>query len=183
MIAMLKGTVAFRGNGFLIVDVAGVGYKVTMPEMLIRALPSEVMLYTHEVQRDDGRELFGFENMNTLELFWRLTTVSGVGPKSAQKIANAGTVDVVKSHIMKGDVAFLSAVPGIGKKTAQKIILELSGIIAEEGDASTGSGQNGEEIDALMGLGYTRKQADDALKDTKGSVEDRIRAALKSLSR
>lgn len=183
MIAMLKGTVVYRGDGFAIVEVAGIGYKVTMPEVIILALPAEVTLYTHEVQRDDGRELFGFQNMNTMELFWKLTTVSGVGPKSAQKIANAGSVDAVKSHIMKGNVAFLSAVPGIGKKTAQKIILELSGIIAEEGVSSTSGGPNGEEIDALVGLGYTRKQADDALKGTKGSVEDRIRAALKSLSR
>ncbi|TAK04095.1 Holliday junction branch migration protein RuvA [Patescibacteria group bacterium] len=181
MIALLKGVVAHRGNGFLIVEIAGVGYRVTMPEAAMNGLSGEVTLFTHEAQRDDGRELFGFRTADELELFSRLICVSGVGPKSGQKIACVAPVDEVKKRIMTQDIAFLSSVQGIGKKTAQKIVLELSGVLAEEG-AEVAEGAE-ESVDALVGLGYSRKQAADALDGLEGDTEGKIRQALKRLSR
>ncbi len=182
MIVSLTGTVTHHAVGFLILEVQGIGYKVIMPEDAAHGITGETTLYTHEVIRDDQRELFGFVSLAALELFWRLTSVSGVGPRSAQKIAFAGSVDVVKANIMKGNVAFLTDVPGIGTKTAQKIILELSGALAEEPGVT--SGLDGDAIEALIGLGYARKQAEEALSNVNAeSTEQRIRAALKSLSR
>lgn len=183
MIVSLTGTVTHRAAGFLILEVEGVGYKVILPEDASRAITGTVTLYTHEVIRDDQRELFGFTSLGALELFWQLASVSGVGPRSAQKIASAGSVDAVKSNIMKGNVAFLTDVPGIGTKTAQKIILELSGTLAEEPSAAASS-LDSDAIEALIGLGYARKQAEEALSNVEAdTTEQRIRAALKALSR
>ena len=179
MIAMVSGKVIYRGNGFAIVERDGIGYKVNLPEPV--GVSGDVSLYTHEVIREDQRELFGFFSIEALELFWRLTSVSGVGPKSGQKIVFAASVDEVKRKIMTQDIAFLSSISGIGKKTAQKIVLDLSGVLAEADDVAKGA--EGEAVDALVGLGYTRKQASDALEGLDGSVEDQIRQALKRLSR
>jgi Holliday junction DNA helicase RuvA len=180
MIALLRGTVAHRGTGFLIVEIGGVGYRVTMPETAMNGLSGEVVLFTYEAQREDGRELFGFRTAPELELFSRLISVSGVGPKSGQKIAGAGPVDEVKRRIMTQDVAFLSSVPGIGKKTAQKIVLELAGVLVEGAEEAEGSE---EAVEALVGLGYSRRQAVDALDGLEGSTEEKIRHGLKRLSR
>src|SRR3989344_251239 len=122
MIARLRGQLVHRGVGFVIVEIAGVGYRVTMPEAASRGLSGEVVLFTHEAQREDGRELFGFASAEALELFSRLISVSGVGPKSGQKIVCAAPVNEVIGKIASADVAFLSSVQGIGKKTAQKIV-------------------------------------------------------------
>ncbi len=181
MIVMLQGKIEYRGAGFVVLMRDGIGYKVQMPDHVAGGLSGEITLYTHEVIRDDQRELFGFLSQSALELFWRLITVSGVGPKVAQKVVSAGGVDEVKGKIMAGNVEFLSSIPGIGKKTAQKIILELKGVLAEEGETVAG---DQDAIEGLVGLGYSRKQAQDALAAVEGeTTEARIRAALKRLSR
>ena len=180
MVALLRGAVVHRGSGFLIVEINGIGYRVTMPESASQGLSGDVVLFTHEVTRDDGRELFGFRSSDELELFSRLVSVSGVGPKSGQKIACVAPVDEVKRRIMTQDITFLSSVPGIGKKTAQKIVLELSGVLADETDMTK---ETDEAVEALTGLGYSRKQAADALEGIEGDTEEKIRSALKRLSR
>lgn len=181
MIAMVSGRVMYRGAGFVLVERDGIGYKVNLPESALD-VSGDVTLYTHEVIRDDQHELFGFRSLEALELFWKLGGVSGVGPKSAQKIVFAGSVQEVVKKIAAADVTFLSSVQGIGKKTAQKIVLELSGVIAEEPGASVPK-EAEEAVDALMGLGYGRKQAMDALDGVEGGTEEKIRQALKRLSR
>lgn len=181
MMAYLKGKIFYRGNGFIIVERDGIGYKITLPESFARGFVDEVELYLHEAMREDGRELFGFLYVDQLELFWKLITVSGVGPKSAQKIVYSDLVDRVKAKIMSGNVEALTGVQGIGKKTAQKIILELKGTLALEPETST---QDTDALEALVGLGYSRRDAQDALSLIEEvSTEDRIRAALKRLSR
>ncbi|MFA6131947.1 MAG: Holliday junction branch migration protein RuvA [Patescibacteria group bacterium] len=182
MITSLRGKIEYHGIGFVILEVGGVGYKVNLPEDRAHELSGEVLLYTHEVQREDQHELFGFLSMEALNLFWKLTSVSGVGPKVGQKIVFANTVENVKEKIMKGDIAFLTDIPGVGKKTAQKIILEMKGVLVE--DTGRPVGFDADAVEGLVGLGYARRQAEDVLSGLEGSTtEDRIRAALKILSR
>ncbi|KKR86488.1 MAG: Holliday junction ATP-dependent DNA helicase RuvA [Candidatus Uhrbacteria bacterium GW2011_GWF2_41_16] len=181
MLCFLSGTLLHHGIGYVIVLVHGVGYKVFLPEDAAHELSGEVTLYTHEVIRDDQRELFGFLSLPALELFWKLINVSGVGPRSAQKIVFARPVEEVKTNIMGGNLAFLMDIPGIGKKTAQKIILELKGVLAEEPSVSL---FDQDALQALLGLGYTRRQAEEALSTVQGdTTEARVRLALKCLSR
>lgn len=181
MMAYIQGSVLSHGVGFVIVENSGIGYKITIPESIAHEIQDPASLYLHEAQRDDGRELFGFLSIGQLELFWKLVAVSGVGPKSGQKIVFSDTVDQVKAKIMAGDLAALTDVPGIGKKTAQKIILELKGVLVEE----PGFGRlDGDAVEALVGLGYSRRDAEAALSGIEeGDTEARIRVALKRLSR
>lgn len=179
--SFIRGSILFHGVGYLLVECHDVGYKITMPESVTHEFQDEVTLYLHEVTRDDGRELFGFRSVLELEFFWKLISVSGVGPKSAQKIVFSDAVERVKAKIMAGDLAALTDVPGIGKKTAQKIILELKGALVEEpGMAAV----DADAIEALVGLGYSRRDAEAALAGVRdGNTETRIRLALKKLSR
>ncbi|MEK7620448.1 MAG: Holliday junction branch migration protein RuvA [Patescibacteria group bacterium] len=181
MMAYIQGRILHHGVGYLIVENGGIGYKITVPETSAHEIQDPATLYLHEAQRDDGRELFGFLSLAQLELFWKLIAVSGVGPKSAQKIMYSDAVDKVKMKIMAGDLVALTDVPGIGKKTAQKIILELKGVLVEEPGMSA---LDGDAIEALVGLGYTRRDAEAALSGIEeGDTESRIRLALKRLSR
>lgn len=182
MISILKGTVAHHGIGSIILMVHDIGYRVTLPESVAHGLSGEIMLFTHHVTRDDGPELFGFTTMAGLDLCAKLCEVNGVGPKIAQKIVYGGdSIEQVMEKVTFGDIDFLSHVPGVGKKTAQKIILELQGKLVE----APGSMVDEEALTALMGLGYTKLRAEEALSGfEKGmSSEEKIRAALKSLGR
>ena len=181
MIITISGTVAHRGKNFVIISCQGIGYKVIWPENAVAILSGAVTLYTHEVQREDGRELFGFLTMAALELFWKLLEVSGVGPRNAQKIIFAAPVEEVRANIMKGNLAFFTEISGVGTKRAQKIILELKGVLV---DGDSGTSVDRDAVEALIGLGYQRRQAEEALRGIEGeSTEDRIRSALKVLSR
>lgn len=181
MIALLSGIIVHRGEGYVLLRAGDIGYRVMMPETAARALPERTTLYIHEVVREDGREFFGFAAVEQLELFWRLIGVSGIGPKGAQKIIFAGPFERVKQSLALGDLAFLTAVPGIGKKTAQKIILELKGVLAEEEMPAV---VDEEALQALLGLGYVKKEAQEALEHVEGvSTEARVRGALKMLAR
>ena len=178
---MLTGEVIYHGLGFLIISNQGIGYKVILPEDAAHGLRGMVTLYTHEVIRDSERELFGFRDVVSLELFWKLISISGVGPRIAQKIVFSGVVEKVKERIMAGDLAFLTTIPGVGKKTAQKIILELKGALAQEPDASV---FDQDAIGALMGLGYSNRDAEQILSQVQAdTTEERIRLALKFLGR
>lgn len=181
MISWLKGEVIYQGKGFAIVRSNEIGYKIFFPEDEVQTLRGGIEIFTHEVFKDTEHELFGFKSIEALELFWKLISVSGVGPKSAQKIVFAQEISVVKSHIAKDDIGFLTSVQGIGKKTAQKIILELKGILKD--DESTSSFDE-DAIVALVSLGYQRKEAESVLSliDLE-TTEERVKAALKMLGR
>jgi len=181
MIAMISGQVVYHGVGFVIVQTQGIGYKILMPEDVAHSLHGEVVLYTHEVIRDSEHELFGFTSVSALELFWKLITVSGVGPKGAQKIVCADEIESVKSKITQGDLSFLTNIPGVGKKTAQKIILELKGVLMDE---PTTSGFDEDALGALQALGYSRKEAEQIMSSVEGkTTEERIRHALRLLGK
>ncbi len=179
--AYLQGKVLYHGVGYVIVENGGVGFKVTVPESVAHEIQEPISFYLHEAIREDGRELFGFLSMAQLELFWKFVAISGVGPRSGQKIVYSDAVDRVKGKIMSGDLAALTDVPGIGKKTAQKIILELKGTLAEEPDMTA---LDADAVEALVGLGYSRRDAEAVLSGIEeGDTESRIRLALKRLSR
>ena len=182
MLCYLHGEVKYRGETYLILCTKdGVGYRVFVPPAIQARTGTSLELYIHEVQREDGRELFGFATIEGLEFFWKLLSVSGIGPRSAQKIVATGPTSEIREKIMNEDVDFLTHIPGIGKKTAQKIILELKGVLAKEG--GTVSAADAEALEALLHLGYPRAQALEALAQTTGKTEDRIRTALKRLSK
>jgi Holliday junction DNA helicase RuvA len=180
MIVKLIGKVSYHGKDFIFFDVESVSYKIAVPEFAIAKFHGDMTLYTHEVQRDDVHELFGFLNMDELELFWKLISISGVGPRSAQKIVLAGTEGEARKKIMAGDLAFLQSVPGIGKKTAQKIVLELKGVLAED---SAMAGIDADAVSALVGLGYSRREAERALEGIDGTTEEKIKVALKMMAK
>jgi len=119
--------------------------------------------------------------MGALELFWKLIAVSGVGPKVGQKILTADEVENVKERIMAGDLNFLTGIPGVGKKTAQKIMLELKGALAEEVPSPA---LDEDAVEALVSLGIKRSQAQDILSLVDAeSTDERIRAALKMIGK
>lgn len=180
MISTLKGIITHRGEDTATVEVGGIGYEVSLPvpELSKLKMGAPVHLFTHEVIREDHRELFGFGGREELEFFRKMISVSGVGPRTALHVLSLG-ITKVREAIGKGDAAFLSSAPGVGTKTAQKIVLELKGVIAEVGKA----GPRGDEIvDALVGLGYGRPDAADAVAQLPADLADpseRLRAALK----
>lgn len=181
MIAMLSGEVLYHGVGFILLRVDSVGYKINLPEDVAHGMNGNITLYTHEVIRENQREFFGFTSVLALELFWKLTNVSGVGPKSGQKIVFAGKIEEVKAKIMKGDLTFLMSVPGIGKKTAQKIILELKGALADEPEYME---VDQDAVSALVSLGYSKRDAEEVLSGIEAdSTEGLIRAALKGIGK
>jgi len=179
MIASLQGTVTYRGKGFVIVENAGAGYQVFIPDLAAPHEGATILLYTHEAVREDARELFGFFSMEALELFWNLLSVSGVGARSGQKIVYAATPREVREAIQKENLSFFTSVSGIGKKTAQKIILELKGVLT---DGSGTSVLDQDAVEALVSLGYARRQVEEILAMVDGDqTEDRVRRALQLL--
>jgi len=181
MITTLTGTISYIGVDWLVLEVAGVGYRVNMPAEQVAGLSGELTLCTHEVNREDTHELFGFFSMDALELFWKLVAVSGVGPKVGQKIVASGEVGDVKAKIMAGDLSFLTGISGVGKKTAQKIILELKGALADEAPVAA---LDRDALEALVNLGINRADAEKILADVEAEdTDERIREALKMLGK
>jgi Holliday junction DNA helicase RuvA len=191
MISFLRGKILNKGKGFVIVEVREVGYKVFVNPTMWAELEigQEIDCYTHQYVREDSLDLYGFKSLADLELFELLLSISGIGPKSALGVLAIATPDDVKDSISRGDPALLQKVSGIGKKTAERVVLELREKIGYISDnvstqAEGGNMSSGEEIDALMALGYSMQQAREALKnvnpDTKDSGE-RIREALKKM--
>ncbi|KAA0206743.1 Holliday junction branch migration protein RuvA [Candidatus Uhrbacteria bacterium] len=183
MIASLRGSILEKGPNWVLIEVAGIGYRVRATPSLVSDLRQDVeaFIYIYHHVREDAEELFGFKSMADLDLFNSLLSISGVGPKAALTILSVGSSDQVKRAIMTGDLATLTSIPGVGKKTAQKIILELKGQLVEE-DSS--SGIDSDVLDALVGLGYPAQQAKDALKHVNADdPADKIKEALKLLAK
>ena len=185
MIGSLRGTVIERAAQYILLEVGGVGYRVGVTPGLLALTKTgeQLFLYVHEVIREDAHDLYGFLSQDDLQLFLKLLSVSGVGPKVANTILSIGTAEAVRKAVMSGDVDTLTSVPGVGKKTAQKIVLELRGQLVE---TDTATGEDAEVIGALQALGYSAQDARAALKAVDASVSgvsDRLRAALKSLSK
>ncbi len=185
MIGSIRGKIIDVQAISALVEVQGVGYEVLAAPAVLTDLTvgSDCFLYIHDVVREDARLLYGFLQRSDLELFRRLLTVSGVGPKVALAVLGAGGAVAVKHAIAQGDLTRLTSMPGVGKKTAQKIILELKGQLVEEASLPPG---DAEAVDALVALGYPAATAREAVKMVGESVTDvseRIREALKALAK
>ncbi len=187
MIYHLQGKLCAKKSSFVAIDTGGIWYKVFVSPRTITALAdrAEIALYieTHW-RKDNGPELYGFETERELELFQKLVSVSGVGPKSALGILSIASVDQAISAINEGKTDLLTRASGIGKKTAERIVLELKGKLAivSSPQALNLMESDLELEDTLMSLGYTRAQAKTAIEkiDPKlTSFKDRLKAALK----
>lgn len=193
MIAYLKGKVIAKSNNYIILETGGIGYQIYAGENFLAELPKggESEIYTHHHVREEMSDLYGFRDLEELQLFELLISVSGVGPKSALAVISLASTNDIKEAIIRGDAGLLTKVSGIGKKTAERLVLELknkvarssSGDILSGGISSIGSS---DEIDALMSLGYSLPEAREALNSVEPSITSssgRVKAALKSLAR
>jgi Holliday junction DNA helicase RuvA len=187
MIAALRGTVIARGADHVVVEVAGVGYKVFVPRHPAR---DDILLHTHQVVREDDESLYGFETREELALFEMLISVSGVGPKAGLAILSVGRPAEIAGAIASGDTALLARAPGVGKKTAERLIVDLKGKVGRVAALPVTAGALVAEDDAhaaLVALGYTASEATTALRDAppKGSAttEERLAAALRITGR
>jgi holliday junction DNA helicase RuvA len=191
MIAFLTGRVAHKGVGFCLVEVGGIGYRLSMSTGSLSALPAEgdeVTVHTYLHVREDELSLFGFESLAEKYAFELLLTVSCVGPKVALATLSALSADSLAAAVASEDVALISSVPGVGKKTAQRIILDLSDKLgsADLTGAGTREGSGAaaaETTDALLGMGFSAAEVSAALKGYKGdgSAADMLRHSLKRL--
>ena len=186
MIAYVSGDVVARGADHVVVDVRGVGYKVFVPR---HPSGDTVALHTHHVVRDDAQQLFGFETREELALFELLITVPGVGPKAGLSLLAVSSPAALAAAIASGDVTALSRAPGVGKKTAERLIVELKGKIARTGPEREPAGLLTEDdaAAALGALGYSAAEAIAALRGAPppgaATTEERVTAALRSAGR
>ncbi|MDX1453946.1 MAG: Holliday junction branch migration protein RuvA [Gammaproteobacteria bacterium] len=192
MIGFLRGTLLLKQPPLLLVDVQGVGYEVEAPMSTFYELPdtgNEITLQTHLVVRDDAHLLFGFATSGERALFRELIKVSGVGARVALTILSGASVDQFSRAVHEGDAASLTRLPGIGKKTAERLIIEMRDKL-DKGSFEASIGSSGaapqpvdEAMDALVALGYKPAEAQRMLKavaaDDLGS-EELIRLALQA---
>lgn len=192
MIARIKGVVIEKKEGNVIIEVGGVGIRVfVLPDVVDRVSPEEIVtFFTHLVVRENILDLYGFLKREELEIFELLISVSGIGPKGAVGVLAAAGPAEIKSAIALKDYSVLTKVSGIGKKTAERIVLELKSKIGKlEGDVSHAGGFTAEGIEALealLALGYAREEAKKALQKVSPEVEgasEKVKQALRLLSK
>ncbi|OGQ05211.1 MAG: Holliday junction DNA helicase RuvA [Deltaproteobacteria bacterium RIFCSPLOWO2_01_44_7] len=193
MIAHLKGILKLKSTEHIIIDVNGVGYQVSVSLNTFYELPPEEMevsLHIHTHVREDQLTLFGFLSLNEKSLFQQLIKVSGIGPKSAITLLSGMTPHEMAEAIANGDSAKLKSIPGIGQKTAERILIDLKGKIQAPISSSkrpSASQTYDEALSALTHLGYTRGQAEQSLQRldwTKASsLETVVKEGLKNLAR
>jgi holliday junction DNA helicase RuvA len=190
MIASVRGEVLVRRPDHVVVESGGVGYRLAVSAETLKAVPArgkQATLHAHLVARDDSLQLYGFASEEERDLFLHLTSVSGIGPKVAIAILSGGTPRELLRAIAAGDGKRFQAVPGIGKRTAERVIVELREKVAgelEEGVPALDDGGEGDPRtlarDGLMHLGYTITEAEKLLADAEGSSpEEMISAALR----
>lgn len=198
MIAFLRGKVQHINEDSVIVETSGVGYRVFAPASLLGQLPgkgSEVVLYTHMHVREDAISLFGFDSAEALMVFNQLINVSGVGPRGAMGLLSSYTPSVLTDAVASENIALLTRAPGIGKKIAQRIIIELKdkfGALAPMPAARYQAARGGvaaDGIEALVGLGYSQQDAVEAVKRAMAelgespNLQDVIRISLRGLGK
>jgi Holliday junction DNA helicase RuvA len=191
VIASVRGEVLVRRPDHVVIESAGVGYRLTVSAETLKAVPASgkgTILHAHLVNRDDTIQLYGFASEEERDLFLHLTSVSGIGPKVAIAILSGGTPRELLRAIASGDAKRFQAVPGIGKRTSERVIVELREKVAGEltdGVPSAGGEPDDDPRslarDGLMGLGYTLPEAEKLLEAAEGETpEDLIGSALRA---
>lgn len=196
MIARLTGKLAYKSPEYLVLDVNGVGYQVFVPLSTFYELPEKgdiVSLQIYTAVREDAIELYGFLTLEEREIFKLLLTVSKIGPKLARNILSGISVTELKNALLSANVLKLNAIPGIGQKMAERLVLELkdkvpSTLITREVEEISPDEKVADALSALMNLGYKRNLAEQAIKraiseiGAESSLEEIIRASLKYFS-
>lgn len=190
MIATLSGTIIEKLAESVVIDVQGIGYGILMPledySQLLIGDPAKIYIYEHI--RENAHDLYGFVKLDTKKLFEQLLDVTGVGPKMALNVLGVGSADAVRQAIAAGDTKFIQSATGVGKKVAERIVVELKdkvGLVSTaDTDAlfvSSAQAEQDEAVQGLLALGYSLPDAVKALAniDAQLPAEDRIRQALK----
>lgn len=191
MIAHIRGTVSEKFGNSVIVDVSGVGYEmlVPTPDFESATLGEERKFFTYHAVRENSEELYGFSSLMAKKIFELLISVQGIGPKAGIAILSLAEAEEVRNAIANGDIAFISKASGVGKKSAERVIVDLRDKVgipshygATEAKFATVTQASDEALDALMALGFPLKEATAALEGIDDSlpVEERVRLALKS---
>jgi len=189
MLHYLIGKLIQKKENYFILEMGGVGMRIFCSVNTLRKLPAvegEVKVFTHMNIKEDAWDIYGFSDQNELDFFTKLISVNGVGPKTALNILNVDTADRLMAAINEGRVDLLTKASGIGKKTSERVVVELRGKFAQVGsEGLTGLMESDSDIvDVLCNLGYTKEQARKAISkiDPEAeSIEDRIKSALKIL--
>lgn len=191
MIILLEGIIELKTEKFAVINVSSIGYRVFFSPDTIQKIPEKggnVKVWIHHHVREDSQELYGFRYYAELELFEMLIGISGIGPRGALGIMAIAPVDILKKAIAAGDSSYLTRVSGIGRKTAEKVILELKEKMAGKGITLEAPELKDEAdvLDVLIALGYSQREARDALSSVPQqegvvSVEKRVREVLKKI--
>lgn len=192
MIAKIRGKVSLLKDNYVIIDVGGLGYKVYLTAYTLGKIAGseEVELFTYTHVREDILALYGFLSQNELEMFELLISISGIGPKAALGILTIASVDAIRMAVLNEDTSVLTKVSGVGKKTAERVILELKSKIAKL-PAGSGVGEekvssDNEVLEALVGMGYSSFEAREAVKNLPKESKDlseKIRLALRAMKK
>jgi len=186
MIGHLKGTLLHQDLKFLILDVAGVGYKVYTNTVTLEKVKSKTLeFWTYMAVRENALDLYGFQKKEELDFFELLLTVSGIGPKSAMTILSVATLPNLRHAISTGDTSHLIKVSGVGKKNAEKIVLELKDKLEIlGGDLGQSTSGDVDALEALKSLGYGEREVREVLKKVSdiSDTGEKIKKALKLLS-
>jgi len=189
MIAFLEGELIEKSAARVVLGVGGVGYEISVPTSLVAALPSvgkTARIHTRLVVREDSMTLFGFASTDERQLFDLLTSVTGVGPKVALAFLSSLTPDAIRRAVVAGDAAALTVVAGVGKKVAQRVVLDLRDRLGGEGELLPAEGPLADVRDALLSLGLTQTEASEAMRDLAAdgrATEDLLRDALQKVGR
>jgi len=188
MIGRLEGILLEKNPPQLLLDVQGVGYEVDVPMSTFYNLPAtgeRVTLFTHLVVREDAHLLYGFGSDNERRAFRQLLKITGVGARTALSVLSGLSVAELAQAVTMQEPGRLTKIPGIGKKTAERLLLELKGKLSDAKPGTAGVTGSGDILNALLGLGYSEKEALAAVKGLPAgvAVAEGIRAALKNLAK
>ncbi len=179
MIENMRGVLQYKSPAFIVIETGGIGYKISLPLSSYGLLPregEEVKINTYLHCREDGLSLYGFLNQEERDFFLLLISISKIGPKSALRMLSSISPSEFKKAIRRGDITTLTDIPGIGKKTAQRLILELKEKIAEEEEImEVGDKELAKDtLSALLSLGYTRNEARRAIRKAIDSSKEEL---------
>jgi Holliday junction DNA helicase RuvA len=189
MITRITGEIVHKAEKFIIIETNGIGYKVYGTTELISKTKDgdTTKIWTYLAVRENALDLYGFANKEELDFFELLNTISGIGPKTALGVLNVASVSSLRKAISTGETAHLTKVSGLGKKMADKIVLELKGKLGSYEETNLGMKEEIDALEALKSLGYSHKESREALQEidnsTPLSTSQKVKAALKHLGK